>query len=218
VQPLRIRAHLRNGYAAKDPWSPAIDGILAAVAMRRKLGDEYISSAAQPSKLQPIEGLPLEVCRWGDLWWYAASSPIIVGFAGREKKAYHRRFDDQYERHLVDGIRRVMTAAGPYKNTRLHDTRVICRALEWHVIGDEASIRDLLSDVEQIGGRRGIGYGWVTEWQISAGDPRIARGHRPLPVDIQESQDGMVMPWGIVPPGRWRPIECWMPEERHAEA
>lgn len=218
MKPLKVRAVLRNGYAAKDPWSPAIDGIIAAQIMRRELGDDYASSAAQPSALRHVEGLPLEVISWGDLWWYAASSPIIVGFAGREKRAFHRRFDDQHERHLVEGAKKIMTAAGPYRNTRLFDVRVICRALEWHVVGRPDEVYDLVRGVDQIGGRRSVGFGEVVEWQVCDGDPRIARGHRPLPVGLQEIQGGMVMPWGIVPPVRLRPVECVMPDERHAAA
>lgn len=216
MQPLRIRADLVNGFAAKDPWSPAIDGILAAVEMKRRLGDDF--SSPQPSRLQPVEGLPLEVVRHGDLWWYAASSPVIVGFAGKEKKHYHRRFDDQHERYLPDKMGRVMTAAGPFKTTRLFDTRIICRAVEWHVVGDADEIREMLADVEQVGAKRGTGFGMVKSWQISGGDRRISYGHRPLPVGFQEVHGAQVMPWGIVPPARWRPVECVMPEVRHAEA
>ena len=214
LKALRIRARLRNGYVSRDPWTPTIDGILAAVVMRRRLGDDYAVSAAQPSKLGPVTGLPLEVVRHGDLWWYAASSPRPISEAARERRHFHRRFDDQHERYLADGIKRVMTSAGPYKATRLHDTRVICRGIEWHVVGDMAQIRALLDDVDQVGGKRDIGYGEVVEWLIDdAGVADIARCHRPLPVAYAQEHGctGIAMPWGIVPPLRIQQVDCIMP-------
>lgn len=215
MQPLRICARLINGYAAKDPWSPALDGIVAAVVMADRLGWDYFTGTA-PSAMEPVTGLPFEVRHEGNLWWYAVSSPIIVGFAGREKKAFHRRFDDQHERHLAPDVGRVLTAAGPYKATRLHDTRVICRALDWHVVGDEAALRPILDRVAQVGARRGIGCGLVSGWEIAPGDAEIARTHRPLPA--AQFPDRMSMPWGLHPPARLGAVECAMPEERHATA
>lgn len=218
MKPLEITAHLVAGYSSKDPWSPSLDGALAYVEMRRRLGDDFAASSAIPSSLRPVEGLPLEVCRWGDQWWYAASSPIIVGLHGRDRRFFHRRFDDRHERYLPSGVKKVMTAAGPYKTTRLFDVHVICRALRWHVIGERTRIEDMLTEIDQIGGRRGVGYGRVERWQIEDGNARIARGHRPLPADLQEVQGSQVMPWGLVPPGRATIAECVMPEERHEEA
>jgi CRISPR type IV-associated protein Csf3 len=213
MTPLRIRARLRNGYVARDPWTPTLDGILAAVTMRRRLGDDYASSAANPSRLEAVTGLPLEVVRSDDLWWYAASSPRPLGAVARERRFYHRRFDDQHERYLAERIKHVQTSAGPYKNTRLYDTRVICRGVEWHVVGEAAPIRAMLAEVEQIGARREVGYGEVVEWLIDAGDATIARLRRPLPVAYARVHEvaGTEMPWGIVPPLRINPVLCVMP-------
>lgn len=220
MTPLRIRAGLVRGFAAKDPWSPAIDGIIAAVVMRDRIGsEEFVLRGSRNSTLEHVTGLPIEIVRDGDRWWYASSSPLIVDIAGRERRYFHRRFDDQHERHLVDVVKRVMTAAGPYKSTRLFDTRVIASAVEWHVIGDQTEIERILRRVSQIGGRRGIGYGEVSEWSVTAdGDASIARHHRPLPVTYAEAHgiDGQRMPWGLVPPGRLDPVDCVMPEARHA--
>lgn len=215
MMPLCIRARLLNGYVARDPWSPTLDGILAAVVMRERLGAEaYAISAASPRTWSAVEGLPLAVERDGDLWWYQASSPRPVGEAGRERRHYHRRFDDQHERFLVEGVRRVMTAAGPYKATRLHDTRVICRGVEWHVVGDREEIDRLLRSVSQVGARRGCGYGEVVEWLIGAGDEDQARHRRPLPRSYAERVGirGPVVPWTLVPPARHSIVDCVMPE------
>lgn len=220
MRALRIRADLVRGYAAKDPWSPTIDGILAAIVMRARLGGErYVSDSAMTSTLAPVDGLPLAVERHGLLWWYAASSPIPVDVAGRERRYFHRRFDDQYERHLAGGVRKVMTSAGPYKATRLFDTRIMAAAVEWHVIGEQGEIEPLVRQVWQIGGRRAVGYGEVSGWTITDdGDADLARWHRPLPAAYAEviGRQGPRVPWGLTPPGRLNLVDCIMPEDPHA--
>lgn len=220
MQPLVVRARLRNGYVARDPWSPSLDGIIAAAVMRERIGmDAMVVNGARAVDMTPVEGLPLEVVRDGEHWWYAASSPAAVGIVGRERRHFHRRFDDQLERHLVGDIKRVQTSAGPYKNARLFDTRVICRGLEWHAIGDGAEMRRLLSGVAQIGARRGVGYGEVTEWiVIDGGDSEQARFRRPLPEAFacRIGVDGPVVPWGLVPPARVGLVDCIMPDGIHA--
>lgn len=218
MKPLKITAWLAHGFTAQTPWTPSIDGIVAAAVMRERLGpDRYRTPPA--SGLEPVEGLPFDVIRHGDHWWYAASSPIIVGAKGREKKFFHRRFDDNMERFLPEGTKRVQTGTGSYKASRLYDVRVVCRGLRWHAVGDPAEVERLVNTIDQVGGRRAVGFGRVLSWEVSEdGDPRIARGHRPLPVELQEIQDAVVLPWGLVPPVRCSSTDCVMPEERHDAA
>lgn len=216
MKPLIVKARLRNGIARKDPWSPSIDGILAAAFMRERLGyEQYVVSGASVSHLDPVVGLPLETVTHGDTWWYAASSPEILHPSGKERRYFHRRFDDQHEKYLAGQPKKIMTAAGPYKNTRLWRTRTICRGIQWHVIGDTAEITRLLRSILQIGGGRAAGYGEVAEWIVEhGGAPERARYHRPLPASFaaDEGIAGPVMPWGLVPPGRVSPVDCVMPE------
>lgn len=220
MRPLCVRAVLRNGIVVRDPWSPTLDGIVAAVVMRERLGEEdYVLGGAVPSSLTIVEGLPFVVRSYGDHWWYAVSSPVIVDEIGRERRHYHRRFDDHEERFLRDGVRRVMTAAGPYKGSRLVDTRVLCHAVEWHAVGDAVEVERLVRDVVQIGGRRAVGYGEVVRWEIDeTGDMEIADRHRPLPVEYAAALgiEGPVMPWGLAPPLRIHQVECVMPDYARA--
>jgi CRISPR type IV-associated protein Csf3 len=218
MTPLRVICHLCNGFVRRDPWSPAIDGIIAAVVMRDRLGDDYAYGAAQPSQMVKVEGLPLAVERHGNDWWYCASFPEVIGEVGKERKFFHRRFDDHRERYLEPGVKKVLTSAGPYKMARLWDTRNICRGLEWHVIGDASEISSLLERITQVGGRRGVGFGEVTRWEVTAdgAEERAARLWRPLPVAYAEAHGlkGPVMPYGLTPPS-WCPlwkIDCIMPE------
>lgn len=132
MTPIRIRATLVHGYISRDPWSPALDGILAAVVQRRRLGpDAYVLGGARPSELQTVTGLPIAWRTVGADGWYAVSSPIPVGAPERYRAHFHRRFDDQHERFLPQGTRKVLTAAGPYKATRLFDTLILVPALEF---------------------------------------------------------------------------------------
>jgi CRISPR type IV-associated protein Csf3 len=218
MKPLRVLCHLCNGFVRRDPWSPAIDGVLAAALMRERLGDdEYAISAAQPSKLMQVEDLPLAKERFGDHWWYCASIPAVVGAAGKERKNFHRRFDDHRERWLEDGAKKVLTSAGPYKSARLWDTRVICRGVEWHVVGDAAEVERLLRRITQLGGRRGVGYGAIAGWEVTpdGADEQAARLRRPLPVAYAEANGvtGPVVPYGLTPPSwcaAWK-TDCVMP-------
>lgn len=206
MSPLVVTAHLVRGYSARDPWSPALEGILAYALMRERLSpDDFAAQAAQPTQLAPVEGLPLERVTFEDAWWWACSSPDPVGNYGRERRHFHRRFDDQHERHLVDGVRTVMTAAGPYKSARLSDVRVLCRALRWSVVGEAGEIARLLDGVIQVGRRRGVGYGEVSRWEVSlAGEAEAeaARWRRPVPAAAAAARglSGPTMPWGLTPP------------------
>lgn len=222
MTPLIVKARLRNGFVQRDPWSPTLDGIVAAIVMRDRLGaDAFAANASRNALMEPVEGLPFEVVRDDAHWWYAVSSPRLLGVAGRERRHFHRRFDDGLERHLEVGVKRVQTSAGPYKNARLFDTRTICRGVEWHVVGDAEALRRILAKVSQIGARRGVGYGEVVEWIVAdGGDAEEARFRRPLPAAFaaQLGISGPVMPWGLVPPARTGLVDCVMPmmEARHA--
>ncbi|KWT70746.1 hypothetical protein APY04_0807 [Hyphomicrobium sulfonivorans] len=219
MEPLIIRAELRHGYVSSDPWSPSIDGILAYVVMRERLGEEaFVTTAPKTSDLRPVEGLPLEEIRDGDVWWYACSSPAAVGKAAVRQVFFHRRFDDQAERFLPEKTGRVLTAAGPYKSSRLADMHTVCRALEWRAVGDRQDVERLLRSVTSVGGARGRGYGSVVAWDVQVGgddDARQARLCRPLPAGYAAKMgvDGDVMPWHVVPPARapGARMECVMP-------
>jgi CRISPR type IV-associated protein Csf3 len=222
MRALRIRAVMRNGIVARDPWSPSIDGIVASVVMRERLGEEeFTANAVRSADLAPVAGLPFEVVRSGDHWWYAVSSPVLVDMAGRQRRPFHRRFDDQMERYLDPDVRRINTSAGAYKNARLYDTRVICRAIEWHAIGDADRLKAVLATVYQIGARRGVGYGEVAGWEITEdGCHETARHNRPLPESYAQSLGlhGPVIPWGLVPPARIGLVDCVMPMEEAQHA
>lgn len=220
MTPIAITAHLYSGFVASDPWSPAIDGILAYWYMREQLGAEQFSiNQGHDYQMEPVEGLPLKRVEHGDWWWYAASSPIYTAQA-EVRRYLHRRFDQaRAERYLPDGARKIQTQAGAYKNARMSAQHCVTDRVSWHVIGERAEIERLLSRCAHIGGRVGAGFGRVRGWDVTEdGDAELARAHRPLPVDyaLAHGIEGDVMDWGLRPPGRLRcnTTLCVMPRQK----
>lgn len=196
---LRIVAHLRNGYAAEDPWSPAIDGILAYWMLREQIGDEM--DLTPRDQMRPVEGLPLSTSAAGDLWWYDCSSPI-VDEATRHVGHFHRRFDATLaECHMQPQKARVNVKAGPMKQSRISLQRIVCAKVTWFAVGDRDEVERLLRRCTHIGRRRAAGMGRVLSWDVTAdGDPDAARLHRPLPASVCDDEQRAVMEWGIRPP------------------
>lgn len=205
LEPIEITAHLRTGFAAADPWSPAIDGILAYFAMRARLGPEaFAINQGHDYQMGPVTGLPLEVVEHGGWWWYAASSPRYE-LKAAARRPLHRRFDQAAaERHLPDGVKKVQTAAGAYKNARMHVEQRITDRVVWHVVGDGEAIAELLEGCTHVGAKCGAGFGRVRRWSFAPGDAAEARRHRPVPEDYAEAEgiEGEIMDWGIRPPVR----------------
>lgn len=211
MRPLVVQARLTGaGFASGDRWSPAIDALLGYWAMRERLGvEEAAARAADTSRLEPVEGLPLEVVRWREWWWYACSTPVYEQAAERQKH-FHRRFDDGLAaRYGPEGLKRVATSAGPYKSARLTATVRVTRLLTWHVVGDQPEIERLLRRCHWIGAKHAQGHGRVLGWEVRESEtPEETRNaaytHRPLPVEYASERGlgGPILWWGVRPPGR----------------
>lgn len=217
MEPLIVTAHLRNGFSAAEPWSPALDGILGYWLLREKLGpDEFFVQAARPDLREPLPRLPLEVQESGyGEWWYAASIPLYE--AQREFiQYYHRRFDAHLaERYMVPTKGRVNTKAGPYKAFRLYERVRLTDRVQWHVVGDAGEIRRLLARCTNIGSKASQGRGRVASWEVSAGgDSEKARYLRPLPAEFAEAMGirGFRIRWGLRPPVRDTVTDAVIPE------
>lgn len=220
---LRVVAHLAQGYVSSDPWSPALDGILAYWRLRELLGEEeFALGATGHRELVICEDLPLEREEWCGRWWWRCSSPIVTADARRFERHYHRRFDDaQASRFLPEGTRRIETAAGPYKQYRHRAEVALAPCLEWHVLGEREGVERLLRRCVFIGSGISRGYGEVRRWEIAEdGDPWLARFWRPLPAGFAAGHgiSGLERDWGIVPPGRLpqHRMRCVMPLPRPA--
>lgn len=218
MEALRVIATLATAYSRRDPWSPALEGILAYWQLRATLGEEAFALGSTGMG-EPIvcDDLPLGREAWQGDWWWQASSPVVTAVAVFDR-SIHRRFDDEAAYVYLDPAkRRIETAAGPYKNYRVRSPAVLAPCLEWHVIGEAAAIERLLARCDALGAGRGHGWGRVTGWQVTAedADAERARCDRPLPEGfaLAHGVSGPVQRWGIRPPGRWPAHQraCVMP-------
>lgn len=217
MEPLLVTAHLQHGYVARDRWSPSLDGILAAMALREQLGDEeYALGMTGHRPLVEVE-LPLEKATDDWTWWWVCSAPI-AGDLLAFRAWFHRRFDDQYAYDRVpERVRTVQTKGGAYKAYRNADTVRIPDGgmVSWHCVGDRAEIERLLRRCQVVGAGGSRGRGMVRGWSVSEGDERIARTYRPLPLEyaLELGLTGAPQQWGIRPPGRVpeHQLLCLMP-------
>ena len=208
MTPLHVTAHLYSGFANTDPWSPSLDGILAYWYLKERTDpDLFAIGATTDAMLIPVEGLPLEVVRHGDWWWYAVSSPVYAP-AATVRRHQHRRFDEQHERYLdLEGKSgKIQTASGSFKNYRRTIQQHITNQVDWYAVGDQAEVERLLRYATAVGYKTAAGYGRVRRWEVVELDDVDDRAyrHRPLPVGYaaEIAVTGQTMRWGIRPPGR----------------
>lgn len=201
---LLLTAHLHVGFISNDPWSPAIDGILAAMHMQNVLGDQYFINQGHSYQMEPVDDLPLEKTHWNDLWWYNCSCPVYTPV--RQQTAHlHRRFNAKQAEDFADeSTKTVLTKAGVYKNARLTYQQKIVKQVYWHVIGEKSKIESLLSRCHHVGARRGSGFGRVKKWTVETegADENMAKYYRPLPAGAVDNHERVQMEWGIRPPAR----------------
>lgn len=206
--PLWVTARTPGGFSAADPWSPSLDGILAYQVLRARLGEEEFALGMTGHRpLVVCEDLPLRRVEHDGQWWWAASAPQTER-AGAFYRWFHRRFDqDAAMRYLPEGVRRVETAAGPYKAYRHRREVTLTPAVRWAAIGDPAAVRALVETVETIGFGGTKGWGVVSAWCVEP-DPTAemaAMYSRPLPVGYARTvglAGADLQWWGIRPPGR----------------
>jgi CRISPR type IV-associated protein Csf3 len=199
--PLKITAELFNGFAANDPFSPAIDGILAYWHCRLTMGDDEFIEAQSTGNLSTVENLQLAKTKFGDDWWYQCSLPIYKTHAEHQHH-FHRRFDAFHAETRCDKQGKIETRCAPYKSTRMAVRLIVTRKVVWHVVGDKSEIESLLAHCHAIGAKTGSGYGRVKRWSVQiGGDESLARIHRALPVNYADKHgiNGMQIYWGYRP-------------------
>ena len=60
-RPVRVVAHLVNGFVAMDPWSPTLDGILGYWLLYRRLGpDRFYEDQAARREPDTLLDMPLQ--------------------------------------------------------------------------------------------------------------------------------------------------------------
>lgn len=181
--PFQVEARIPSGRVVlPDPWSCMLDGLLAAVMLKDRLGANYGYSAGV-AELQP-DDLPLEAWSHGDEWWFAATAPIYADEPDVDTDWLVGRQDTYNARlYCPDLPKSIQTQGGRYRNTRTPVPVTLTERLVWRGIGDIDAVMDLLSHVDSVGARRGAGFGVVTGWAVERlpSDAGIWRDAHPGP-------------------------------------
>lgn len=205
MTPLKITCALRNGFAANDPWSPSIDGILGYFLRREQLGEErFAVTSIDSSSMTPVDDLPLAKIEWNGDWWYRCSSPVYASQA-EFLRYYHRRFDAAAAVVYLQPQRaKLETRCGPFKNYRLSARVIVTPEVVWYAVGDQAEVERLLRRCSAIGGKIGAGFGRVKAWRVEKADSAAMTMQRPVPAGYAREHgiDGIEMAWSYRPPGR----------------
>lgn len=212
---LRVTARLRHGAALTGMFPAPLDGILAAAARRRRLGEAFDPNVVdRATEVLPLctsaRGAPEERPDLGKQWIWAATCAQIPETAVEDVRWFHKRFRDQIAERVVDKVP-TTTASGRYKDWRLPLVVTLADELAWWAVGDRDRVADLLGDVHQIGRKRSQGEGVVLGWDVAdAGPPAWApilwqagRIARPVPARGAAAlgvPDAEMVPESIRPP------------------
>lgn len=201
-----LTAELQNGFASAFEWAPSIDGIIAYQFMIERLGpDEFSNTQSVADDQKPIEGLPIEVERHGECWWYKCSAPIFDGCHTHRTRLYRRFNAIEAEKFLEKKKSKVETTKGPYKNTMFNVCNRITHEISWHILGDKQECLRLAENITHIGAKRKSGFGAIIRWSAKDGGcESTARFKRPLPVDFAKENGikGLEISWAIRPPAQ----------------
>lgn len=162
--PLRITCHVSRDVAINAPI--ALDALLG-FALAQRLGLQPPQGDEEPVALD----IPLARSTCGRIYLGSHSIHEVEEY---ELRWRNRRFPVP-EAQAMGGkkLRRINTSTGATKTKRvprealhLHDGR-----LDWYAVGDEERVRDLLFDIQYVGGARGVGSGRVASWAVEDTDP-----------------------------------------------
>ena len=191
MAPLRITAWLQSPVLS-DNYLP-IDGVLYYEAMRRRYGDQYLTT---PGGMHPaaVPGTQLPLARreeHGPMWYYAASFAQWSEPIARGQDHWNRRVDMS----LVDLVdwqgrkSRIDVASGAYKSFHMPIYYRHSLSVVWYVVGQQEEIERLLSQITNVGKKISQGWGAILKWKIEEIDDdwsvRGAKGQlmRPVPSD-----------------------------------
>lgn len=195
--PLTVTAHTPAGFAAGDPWSPSLDGILAWAFEKERLGPDFGTNL----DIRTVTGLPLATEACGEQWWYACGLPEFTPLHQRDRHM-HRRFNDLDAERFLVGKRRIETAMGAHKNMRKPRLVNVAGTVTWKAVGDPAEIRRLFAEIPAIGSGWSRGLGRVAYWTVREGHEGEIR--RWVPADYARAlgMSGRCMMAALRPPAR----------------
>jgi CRISPR type IV-associated protein Csf3 len=222
---LRITAHLSNGFAAFDDWSPDLAGLL-----EWQLLDGYGLTAPNPTAAdvetsRPLveAEMPLQRAEIGGEWYWACSSPCY-SYATETTDKFRKRWAPGIDSPEPNWGKRKATwnnSAGGEKSYDLPLYLRVTDALTWYAVGDKAGIETLLQRCTGVGKKRAHGHGQVTHWEVNEieHDWHLFGPNgelmRPIPITAVPATpiDFAIRDWGWRPPA-WLPTNktrCAMP-------
>lgn len=223
---VRVTARLRHGAALTGRFPAPLDGILAAVVRRRRLGPAFDPGVIdRRTEVLPLctshRGPPGGRPDLGKRWVWAATCAQFPDGTPEDVRWYHKRFRDQVAGRVVGKVP-TSTASGRFKDWRLPLVVTLAGELTWWAVGDPERVRDLLADVTQVGKKRSQGEGVVVGWDvIDAGPPEWepivwhdGRVARPIPARAAAS---LGVPGAATVVEQYRPPYFWVPTGEDGE-
>lgn len=213
---LKVTAHLLNGFATFDDWSPDL-----ASLVEWHLLDSYnlLSSnptAADVEKTQEFvhQEMPILKADIDGEWYWATSSPCY-SYSVESTDRFRKRWAPGTDSPSPNWGKRKPKWSGSEGHEKSYDLPLYVRvtnAVTWYLVGDKSRIESLLKHCTGIGKKRSHGHGQVSHWTVIefAHDWHLWGATnelmRPIPVEKMpiHRQDFAIRDWG------WRP-PAWMP-------
>jgi hypothetical protein len=189
--PVKVTAYLANSIGMARPQDLALDGILAAQALKRHYGAEYyylpdptehLHFARLPLAMRGRPSGALGAAETGYvLWdaatrakdeslWYWACSSAQMTIEARDTNHWVKRFDTNPK--LSDYIDfkgkrgKIIIEQGQFKAYYMPLPVLIAEKIEWYAYGDVEQIAPLLRPIIALAKKRSQGKGHVLRWEI----------------------------------------------------
>lgn len=216
--PVEVVADIEGGLTMRDPI--ALDALLmSSVALAEGLPP---LSALGPEDPRAVIEIPIARSECGRV--YLASSVIVDGWDGHERRFVNRKFPLAEAQALGnDRLRRIRIGAGAQKSYRIPEMVAFPQRgeLRWYALGDEEEIRPLLALATHLGHRRAMGRGRVLRWTVAPCEPwdgfpvvRDGMPLRTLPADWPGLSADAPRAYAVLEPPyweRWRREPCAVP-------
>lgn len=170
--PLTVRAVVPFGLCSGRSWHVALDGLLASVVWHRMKADA--ARRGEVLRYEPIGvpddlALPLARCGTGDSWhWACTFAEVQPATPEPDVRMRSSRTDHNDLLRMSAAIpATVSDARGHYRKRLIPAAVAVTSSATWNAVGDPDAIRELLTDLTEIGKYRTSGEGQVAEWIVT---------------------------------------------------
>jgi hypothetical protein len=176
--PLTVTAHLQQGVALDVQFGVALDGLIAGLLLRRRLGLAYGAGDPTDPTVDPEDlDLPFGRCPADAAgnWHWLATCARPARPALDEVHTWTKRLGHRQAELAADRLPQSLPShQGRYRAHRRPLVVTVTRALSWRAVADPAAIEELLAPAASVGAHRNSGEGAVLSWQVTPepdGDP-----------------------------------------------